>query len=168
MFLGDTMENLKNTDLFNNLKLDIIKICIDFTKLKQDIILLLITNNWILEDINLFENYVKLQEIIKESDKNLTNLINKTIHLEDSKDSFLIEDIISEFNFIRENIDLEIIYFVNMIFYMELIDNYFLSTESINLLLDMYLQTKEFCYSNMKINNKQLKILKKERGDYFE
>ena len=81
---------------------------------------------------------------------------------------FLVEDIVCEFNFIRENIELEIMYLVNMMIYMEFAQDYFLSPENIDQLLDSYLKIEELCYSNMKMNNKQLKILKKERGDYYE
>jgi len=157
-----------NLDLFNKLKLDIVGICIDFDRLKRDIVYLLFTNNWILEDINLFENYTKLQQMIEESDKSLSNLINETIYLENNSVSFLVEDVVCEFNFIRENIELEIMYLVNMMIYMEFAQDYFLSPENIDLLLDAYLKIEELCYSNMKMNNKQLKILKKERGDYYE
>lgn len=157
-----------NSDLFTNLKVDIVKLCVSFNMLKQDVVFLLVTNKWILEDINLFENYTKLQKMIDVSDKNLNSLINDTIYLENNSVPFLVDDIICEFNFIRENIDLEMLNFSNMLMYMMLVDDYSLDLEGINELLNFYLKRDEFCYSNMKINNEQLKILKKERGDYFE
>lgn len=162
------MKNIKNPDVFNNLKSDIVKLCISFNNLKQDVVFLLVSNSWILEDVNLFENYTKLQKMIEESEKDLNNLINETIYLENNSIPFLVEDIISEFNFINETIDLEMLYLLNMMFYMMLVEDYSLETKQINELLKFYLELDKFCYSNVKTNNKQLKILIKERGDYFE
>ena len=155
-------------DLFTALKKCIVKTCFEFQKLKEEVIMTVLSNSWLLQDANLYENYTKLQEMIKISDKHLTSIIKETKYIENNSVPFSADDIICEYNFIRENIELETYYLYNMLIYMIAVVDFSLKQEEIKKIQQHYLETDIFCYDNMRANNEQLKILKKERGDYFE
>ena len=157
-----------NSDWFINLKMEIVRLRVTLDIFKQDVVILVLANFWILEDINLFESYTKLQEMIELSDINLESLTKELDCLDEKSIPFAVEDIICEFNFVRDNINLGMFYLFNMLGYMVLVDDYSLSSLEIDEKCNRYAGVDKYCYEQMKANNEQLKILKKERKDYIE
>lgn len=155
-------------DWFVKLKMEVVKLRINFNEFKKNIVALLLTSPWILEDANLFESYVRLQEMVEISEVDLDSLTKELEYLEMQPVTFAIDDVMREFNFVRENIDLEMAYLFNMSLYMLLVDNYSLSALEIEERCNIYAEIDTWCHDQMEINNEQLKILKKERRDYFE
>lgn len=154
-----------NVDWFNELKLDIINLVLLFKEIKEDVILMLVTNAWILEDINLFESFEHLKEMIDVSNNDLDNFVERVGLLEDDSNMFNVTDLKDEFDFIKENIKLEVSFITNMVGYMDIVDNFTLDETAIMERLEIYLDVDTACYNQMKINNEQLKQLRKERRD---
>ncbi len=159
---------MQGTDDFTFLKLEILKLNNFFVGIRQEIIYMLLTNSWILEDMNLYESFCHLQEMIEGSYQDLNDFVQEINYLETCSESFLIEDLKDELEYIRETIYLEASYITNMVDYMCIIDDYTLSPMELKQRLNDYNEKDFCCYEQVKINRKQLKELQKERRDYFE
>lgn len=155
-------------DWYDKLKIDIIDLVFSFQNLKKEIIFMIITNNWIFEDINLFENFIHLKEMVDISDINLSNLVKLIYELDNNSNFFSKLDLLDEFEYIKENIHLESNYINNMTDYMILINDFSVNGDEITEKLENYCNNDNLYYNQMKINNQNLKQLKKERIDYFE
>lgn len=158
------MKNNK-VDWFNELKLDIINLVLLFKEIKEDVILMLVTNAWILEDVNLFESFEHLKEMIDVSNSDLNSFVDRIELLDNNPNMFNVTDLKDEFDFIKENIKLEVGFFTNMVGYMGMVDDFTLDEADIMERLEIYLDVDTSCYNQMKINNEQLKQLRKERRD---
>jgi hypothetical protein len=157
------MEN----DWYRNLKLDVIGLAVLFADIKVEIIFMLNTNPWILSDINLCESFFHLQEMIDANNLNLEDFIKRINFLEDNSILFNKDDLLYEFDFIKENVYLESGFITNMIDYMAIINDYTINGSEILERLEKYQDIDVLYYNQMKINNENLKQLKKERRDLF-
>lgn len=155
-------------DWFNKLKIDIIDLMLTLQKLKQEFVFMIVSNDWILEDINLFESFSHLKEMIDTSDIDLTKLVEFVYKLDDDSSLFNRVDLLDEFEYIKENIHLEYNYIINMTNYMILVNDFSINGDEITEKLLDYYDNDILFYNQMKLNNKNLKQLRKERRDYFE
>lgn len=155
-------------DEFTFIKLELLKLNVFFTHFRKETIYMLLTNRWILEDINLCESFCHLQDMIEGSCQDFHDLIQEINDLETSSKLFLIEDLKDELEYVKETIQLEASYMTNMVDYMCIIDDYSLSPTEMTQRLEEYCDKDFCCYEQVKINREQLKQLKKERRDYFE
>lgn len=156
---------MKNIDWYDKLKLEIIDLVLFFNKIKKMVIFLLLTNYWILEDINLFESFSHLKEMIDISNSDLDEFVEKIKLFDNNSIIFDKNDLLDEFEFIKENIWLEFSFITNMIKYMTIVNDLTINNLEIEEELEQYQEIDISCYNQMKINNEQLKILKKERRD---
>jgi hypothetical protein len=156
-------------DWYNNLKFKIIDLVMLFTEIKSETVIMLYTNRWILENINLRESFSHLHEMIGISNSDLDELIERINLQEIDTILFNENDLLDEFDFIRENIHLEAGYITNMIDYMTIVTDPTInsSDSDITYRLEQYQDINISCYNQMKINNENLKELKKERRDLF-
>lgn len=161
------MKNNMNIDWFNKLKLDIINLVLLFNQIKEETVFMMLTNHWILEDVNLFESFIHLKEMIDVSNNNLDDFVKRICLLDDSSTLFDKSDLKDEFDFIKKNIHLESGFIINMINYMVIITNPFINNSEKVEKLEQYQDIDISCYNQMKINNENLKQLKKERRDLF-
>ncbi len=155
-------------DEFTFLKSELVNLNVFFTDLRKETIYMLLTNCWILEDINLCESFCHLQDMIEGSCQDLSDLIQEINDVETSSKFFLTEDLKDELEYVKETIQLEASYMTNMVDYMCIIDDYSLSPTEITQRLEEYCDKDMCCYEQVKINRKQLKELKEERRNYFE
>lgn len=159
---------MKNIDWYDKLKLDIIALTDTFRLLKETVVFMLQSNSWILEDIKLCESFLHLQEMVEVSNNDLDEFVQRIYLLDSSSYDFSKEDLMDEFDYIRENIHLESGYITNMVNYMVIVDDPLLhEMDKINK-LEEYQDIDVSCYNQMKINNEGLKRLRKERRDNFE
>lgn len=155
------------TDWFYDMKVEIIDLVFLFQMLKKEFLVMFFTNSWILTDPNLAESFSKIKEIIDVSNNDLAILVEKIKMLDQNSNMFYVCDLKDEFEFIKENIHLEASYITNMIKRMILLS--IPGMEFANLeKLEEYEEIDISCYNQMKINNDELKRLRKERRDYFE
>ena len=162
------MKNKMYVDLINEIKLEIIDLVLLFKMIKEEVILMLYTNGWILNDINLFESFVHLKEMIDISNSDLDKFIERIKMLDNNLNIFYVSDLKDEFDIIKENIYLEAGFITNMIDYMAIVDDVTINDNEIIKRLEQYQDNDISCYNQMKINNENLKQLRKERRDYFE
>ncbi len=157
-------------DWYDNLKIEIVKLAIEFFNIKMDMVYTLISNRWITEDINLEESTAQLQELLDITNFDFQQLITEinTIEKEYISQFYSMEDLLDEFEYIKENIDLVNSYFGNMMEYMSIIDDYQLSPELLKNKWEDYLDKDELCFNQICINHEQLKQLRKERIDKIE
>ena len=160
------MKNNINIDWYNKLKFEIINTSFFLKRLEKEAVFILQTNSWILEDINLFESFTKLKEMLFKSNNDLTEFVERIKFLDTKSVLFNESDLIDEFDYIKENIHLESGFLTNIINYMIIVINP--NINEITERLEEYLETDIICYNQMKINNENLKKLRKERRDYFE
>lgn len=161
------MKNNMYNDWYNDLKIEVVDLVLLFKELKEEVILMLLTNSWILEDINLFESFCHLQEMIDISNNDLDEFIKRINLLDNNSSIFYLADLKDEFDYIKENIRLESSYITNMINYMAIVTLPNINGPEIVERLEQYQDNDISCYNQMKINNEGLKRLKKERRDLF-
>lgn len=152
-----------------SLKFDVVRLVDFFQLVREETVYMLQTNRWILTDVNLLESFCQLQEMIEASNQDLNDFIQevKQVEKESKENISLKEHLQEEFENIRETIHLEASYITNMIEYMCIVDDYTLDPDEMIERLDEY-DDKDFCcYQQIKINQEQLKQLKKERKDVF-
>ena len=155
---------MQRKDYFTELKEEMVRYNFYFLSLRETIVIMLETNRWIVEDINLYESFCYLQEMIETTYQELTELVGDINTLEHTMQIFNISDLLDQFDYIKENIRLESMYITNMVDYMEIIHNSSIEGEEITERCNQYNQ-KDYTYLNkMKLNNDGLKKLKKERS----
>lgn len=159
---------MQRKDYFTELKMEVVNYNYDFMMLRENMVTMIQTNRWILEDINLYESFSNLQEMVEISYQEFTELVEEIKLLERNLEVFDINDLVEQFDYIKENIHLESMYITNMIDYMEIISNPFIQGEEIKDRCDQYNQNDCTYLNQMKLNNDGLKKLKKERRDNFE
>lgn len=159
---------MQKKDYFSELKTEMIRYCIDFMLLRTSVVVMLETNRWVVEDINLYESFCHLQEMIENTYQEFTKLVVEINTLEFNGQMFNVCDIIDQFTYIKESIQLESKYMTNMIDYMEIICNSAIEGNEITARCNQYVQNDETYLSQMKLNNEGLKKLKKERRDLVE
>lgn len=159
---------MQRKDYFTELKMRVVVSNYDFMKLRENIVCMLETNRWILEDINLCESFCHLQEMVESSCQELIELIEEIKALDDNGIAFSIYDLIEYFDYIKKNIDLEFMYFMNMYDYMTVVTDYSIQGEEIVDRCNQYDKNDSIYLNQMKLNNDGLKKLKKERRDFFE
>ncbi len=154
---------MKNKDWFNNLKIEIINTSLLLSSIQSRATFVLKTHNWILEDINLCESISHLVDMLNISSRDLNHFIKDINLLENSGDFFSSNDLVDEFEYIKENVNLEASYLTNIVDYITIIINPGINGTLITEKLEKYHDIDLSCYNQMKINNKQLKQLRKER-----
>lgn len=154
---------MENKDWFNNLKIEIINTSLLLSSIQSRATFVLKTHNWILEDINLCESISHLVDMLNISSRDLNRFIKDISLLEDSGDFFSSNDLVDEFEYIKENVNLEASYLTNIVDYINIIINPGINGTIIAEKLEKYHDIDLSCYNQMKINNKQLKQLRKER-----
>lgn len=157
----------KYTDWFFEMKVEIIDLVLLFKMVKEEFLVMLFTNSWVLSDPNLAESFSKIKEIIDISNNDLDSFIEKVKMLDQNSTVFYVCDLKDEFEFIKENIHLEASYITNMIKRMVLVSIPGMDLENLEK-LEEYEEIDISCYNQMRINNDELKRLRKERRDYFE
>ena len=130
-------------------------------------VLILLTDRWIMEDINLCESFYNLQEMTEFSYLELTEFVEEIKSLESSTNIFLISDLIDQFDYIKESISLEEKYLDNMLDYMGVVHNYSITSDEIIERCSRYDKNNSKYLKQMKRNCLGLKKLKKERSDLF-
>lgn len=159
---------MQRKDYFTELKEEMVRYNFYFLSLRETVVIMLETNRWIVEDINLYESFCFLQEMIETTYQELTELVGDINTLEHTMQIFNISDLFDQFDYIKENIHLESMYITNMVDYMEIIHDSSIEGEEITERCNQYSQ-KDYTYLNkMKLNNDGLKKLKKERRDNLE
>lgn len=159
---------MQRKDYFTELKEEMIRYSFHFMLLRETVVVMLETNRWIVEDINLYESFCNLQEMIELTYQEFTELVEDVNVLEQNMQVFSISDFLEQFDYIKENIHLESMYITNMVDYIEIIRNPYINGNEITIRCSQYDQ-KDYTYLNqMKLNNDGLKKLKKERRDSFE
>lgn len=159
---------MQRKDYFTELKMEIVRYSYDFTMLRETIVVMLETNRWVLEDINLCESFYHLQEMVEITYQEFTEFVEEIKILDRNMVIFNINDLLDYFDYIKENIHLESMYMTNMIDYMAIIMNHSIEADEIVERCTEY-DRKDSTYLNqMKLNNDGLKKLKKERRDSFE
>ena len=99
------------------------------------------------------------------SDRDLSEFVERINILEKANAIFNSSDLLDEFSYIQENTNLEASYLNNIKNYIEIVTNPSVNGSDITERLEQYQDTDISCYNQMKINNEQLKQLKKERRD---
>ena len=157
----------KCNDWFFEMKTEINDLVLLFKMLKEEFLIMLLTNSWILTDINLAESFSKIKGAIDISNSDMDVFIEKINMLDESANVFYIADLKDEFEFIKENIYLESSYITNMVKRMILLNLPYVSLEILEK-LEEYQEIDIYCYNQIEFNNEGLKKLRKERRDYFE
>ena len=143
------MKKNLNIDWFEQLKFDLINLLLVFKSIKEETI------------------FIHLKEMIDTSNNDLDDFIKRINLLEDKSIMFDKTDLKDEFDFIKENIHLEDSFIANMINYIIIINNFTINGIDITEKLEQFQDIDISCYNQMKINNENLKQLKKERRDLF-
>lgn len=159
---------MNKIDWYEKLKFEIIELSINLKKIKLDTVFLFVTNQWVFEDCNLIESFTHLLEMFDISYDDLSKLVKLIYQLDSTSTEFNKIDLLDEFDFIKENINIEFDYLSNIEKYLSLVDNYTIDVDQINEIFDEYYENDNVYYNQMKINNENLKLLRKERRDYFE
>ena len=152
-------------DWFNVIKQETVTLTFFLKFIKEELVSLLVTNKWISEDYNLGESLIKLTEMILISEKDLDVFMHELQRLDNNHVTFEVEDIKAMFDYIKENIHLESGYLKNMIEYMPIVDDTTLDYETVKEKFDNYLECDIACFNQMKINNNELKKIKRERSN---
>ena len=162
------MGNKMYNDWYYEIKLEVISLALLFKMLKEEVVVMLITNPWILDDVNLCESFCHAREMIDISADDLDKFVENINGLENDSSIFYVADLKDEFEVIKENIHLEVGFITNMINYMALSIDFNIDDIELNDRFEEWYDNDTACYSQMKINNDYLKKLRKERKDYFE
>jgi len=149
------------------MKTEINDLVLLFKMLKEEFLIMLLTNSWILTDINLADSFSKIKGAIDISNSDMDVFIEKINMLDESANVFYVADLKDEFEFIKENIYLESSYITNMVKRMILLNLPYVSLEILEK-LEEYQEIDIYCYNQIEFNNEGLKKLRKERRDYFE
>lgn len=160
------MENNINNDWYQQLKLEIISLSLFLKSLESETVSVLYNNLWILGEINLCESFSHLKEMLSESSNNLDELVKRIDLLDNRSILFDQNDLVDEFSFVKENIQLEAGYLLNIMNYIIIHGKSILDLNDLDK-LEQYREIDILCYNQMKINNENLKQLKKERRDLF-
>ena len=159
---------MQRKDYFTELKKEMVQYSDVFMTLREAMVVMLETNRWVLEDINLCESFCYLQEMVEITYQEFTELVEEIKILDYNMAIFDTNDVMEQFDYIKENIQLESMYMTNMIEYMEIIINHSIEADEIVERCTQY-NRKDSAYLNqMKLNNDGLKKIKKERRDSFE
>ena len=102
------------------------------------------------------------------SERDLDIFMKELQTLDNNHVTFAVEDIKAIFDYIKENIHLESGYLKNMIEYIPIVDDTTLDYKTVKEKFDNYLECDIACFNQMKINNDELKKIKRERSNYFE
>lgn len=155
-------------DLYSELKIEGVKLFFLLEFVKREVLLMVFNNSWLLRDNNLSQSFIHLNEMVNISSTDLEELLVRLDTLDNSLVLFDINDLVDELTLVMGNIYLENEFLVNMKFYIDAINNSKVSTQEITVQLEKYLEKDISCYNEMRMNNEDLKRLRKERRDYFE
>lgn len=143
-----------------------------FLKLKETTVLILWQYRWIMEDVDLYESFCHLQEMIEESEKKIGHFEEYLALLEKKSVDFFPTDLEDEFDYLSETVTLELSYlgnFIDTMFLLSIVE--FEGTtkkEEVELALMETMDKDTLCYNQVKINNQEIKKMQKERKDIFE
>lgn len=159
---------MQKKDYFTELKEEMVRYSFHFLSLRETVVIMLETNRWIVEDINLYESFCHLQEMIEITYQEFAELVEEINALEHNMQIFNISDLLEQFDYIKENIHLESMYITNMVDYMKIIINPSIQADEIGERCSQYDENDDMYLNQMKLNNDGLKKLKKERRDNLE
>lgn len=157
------MKKIKYGDYFFEVKREIVSLLCLFKLVKETLLEILITNSWILNDPNLAESFTRIKENIDISNNDLDLFIEKIRLLDEESSVFYMYDLKDQFEIIKETIYIESSSVVNLINYIVAFEDFrdFQKLEQCQQMDVMY-------YNQIKINNEQLKKIKKEGENYIE
>lgn len=157
------MKKIKYGDYFFEVKREIVSLLCLFKLAKETLLEILITNSWILNDPNLAESFTRIKETIDISNNDLDLFIEKIRLLDEELSVFYMYDLKDQFEIIKETIYIESSSVVNLINYIVAFEDFrdFQKLEQCQQMDVMY-------YNQIKINNEQLKKIKKEGENYIE
>lgn len=157
-----------NLDWYNKLKVDLIKVAVVSEIIRSDIIYLIQTNPNVIYDINLEERLTYLIESMNSNYDNINNFKQRIDILDTLGFSFSKDDLLDEFSYIKNITELEIVYYIKIIDYLAMVDDYTIEGNGIVEFLEANDNDSNKCYESIKSNDKDLKKLLKERRDNFE
>lgn len=155
-------------DWFNLLKMKVMSLSSSFQAVKQEVVVMIATNEWILEDIDLDKSFQNLQRMIAESEVDLDQLIQEINHIEDSSLPFDTGDLEDEVNFVHENIRLEHEYVSHMVNYMDAVSGSItnvLDLDACDRVCEEYPKKDRELLKQMKQNHQLVKLLREERRE---
>lgn len=155
-------------DWFNFLKMEIMSLSSTFQVVKQEVVVMIATNEWILEDIDLDKSFRNLQRMIAESEVDLDQLVKEINRIEDSSLPFDVADLEDEVNFVHENIRLEHEYVSHMVDYMDAVNGSItnvLDLDACDKICEEYPKKDRELLKQMKQNHRLVKLLREERRE---
>ncbi len=155
-------------DWFSLFKMEVMSLSASFQEVKKEVVVMIATNEWILEDIDLSRSFQNLQKMMSESETDLDELVKEINHIEDSSVSFDVEDLEDELNFIHENVRLEHEYVSHMVDYMEAVSGPIVSLPDLDAcdkVCKKYPSKDRELLQNMKQNHHLVKLLREERRE---
>lgn len=155
-------------DWFNFLKMEIMSLSSTFQAVKQEVVVMIATNEWILEDIDLDKSFRNLQRMIAESEVDLDQLVKEINRIEDSSLPFDVADLEDEVNFVHENIRLEHEYVSHMVDYMDAVNGSItnvLDLDACDKICEEYPKKDRELLKQMKQNHRLVKLLREERRE---
>lgn len=155
-------------DWFSFLKMEVMSLSSSFQAVKQEVVVMIANNEWILEDIDLDRSFQNLQRMIAESETDLDQLVQEINHIEDSSILFDAADLEDEVNFVHENVRLEHEYVSHMVDYMDALSGSVtnvLDLDACDRICKKYPTKDRELLKQMKQNHQLVKLLRQERRE---
>lgn len=159
------MQNNKS-DSNNQFRSDLVQLLVNFYIIRENMVYIIFTNSWVLEDINMDERISYLIDMIQITNQDLDSFFDELFHVNDGCYLF---DLLDEFDFFREIVSLEKCYLDNIIEYIAIVNNYSIQGNQITTMLEEN-ESNSINYQKLiKINEKELRKIKLERSvDFHE
>ena len=162
--MGDLGDFMKNVNLFENFKQELVLIY--FLNFYQAVNIHELVYNypWIVNDINLSESLDKTVTIFKINYSNFNNVLNFVNDIENESRVFSFEDLTDIFNSLKDNIENFDLLYQSMIDYILVNEQLIIDQDEMKERLNNYYQNDNNCLSMVKLNNKELnRIIEEER-----
>lgn len=156
---------MEKLDYYTRLKLQLVALSVELIENEYDILLMIGNYPWIVNDDNLKESLAKLITIDNENNSNIKNMVDYIKKLDETGNPFFPTDLIDEYEYINDNMNLQNNYIDNMIGYIDYSSDFDNCWDDVEDFCDYYIEKDDEIFNQVQVNHSLIKSIREERGN---
>lgn len=159
---------MQKLDFYTRMKMDLVMMNINGYNSVVDIVALPLYCPWIMNDDNLNESFSRLVDIHNQNMDELNTFMKYVRYLDDSCSNFSLDDLNDEYEFIKDNMNLQDEYYDNMLSYINFCDDYSNPWTDVAKFCSKYCDTDDQIFDQVQVNHSLIKSIREERKNKIE
>lgn len=155
---------MSRIDYYTQMKMQLVLLDSEIVDNEYNILLMILFYPWLVNDDNLKDSFSKLLTIHKENIESIKNIIDYMKHLDETETEFFYTDLIDEFEFISNNMDLQNNYYDNMLSYINFSSDFNNPWTDIAKFCIEYDEKDDTIFNQVQVNQSLIKNIHEERG----